>query len=105
MLATGKAQVDGLDVREVAPRDDALFDEVLEDALTAAPADAEFVGQRADRFRHAAGAVDEVAHAPLVRLERLLDIRRPDPQQVHAAGPRAVSSREYVTSVQPTCRG
>ena len=45
ILAAGKTHVDRLNVAEVVALDDALLDQSLENAPTAAAVDAEFVGQ------------------------------------------------------------
>src|SRR5437870_11985466 len=82
-LPAGKADVQRLDVGEVAALHDALLDQALQDASAPAAADAQLVGQRIHRLRDTGRQIHIVAYTPLIRPEGLLDFDRADPQQVH----------------------
>jgi hypothetical protein len=99
ILTTGEAHVDRFDVGEVAPLHDALFNQSLEDAATAATADAQLVSQRHHGFRYPRRRIDKVAYASLVRSECLLTFDGSNPQQIHIASTGA----QFVTENRLNC--
>src|SRR5262249_1332950 len=80
-LAAREADGDGLNVVEVAALQDALLDQVLQDAPALAMADPELVGERGDGFRDSGRGVHEVTYAALGRPEVLLGLGRSDPEE------------------------
>jgi hypothetical protein len=77
-----EADVQRLDVGELAALHHTLLHQLFENASTPSAADTQLVGQRLDRFRDARGRINEVANTAFFNGEFLLDFDGTNPRQV-----------------------